>query len=110
MKFHVLAASVLLAAGTAAFAQQEDENDRPQAEATAAQANDEEELDEEDPGEEVVCRTERITGSLTRRRRTCMTRNEWADLEARTRDDMIRAGRSASGSPRMCNDPASPAC
>jgi hypothetical protein len=52
---------------------------------------------EDDPLQEVVCRTERITGSLTRRRRTCMTRAEWNDIEARTQEELRRQGRQASG-------------
>ena len=53
--------------------------------------------EEPDPGEEVVCRTEKVTGSLTRRQRTCLTRNEWEQVESRTRDELNRFGRNAAG-------------
>lgn len=115
MKFHMLCAAALLVGSTAVWAQDDGEADPRQADATAASSaqsatEDEAEEEEDQRGQKVVCRTERITGSLTRRRRTCMTRNEWAALEARTRDDMIRAGSRASGSPRLCNDPTRPNC
>lgn len=97
MKLRILATAVLLAGGTAALAQQQDDSDEQQAQVAAANAQNEDEAEEEDPGEEVICRTERVTGSLTRRTRTCMTRNEWNGVEARTRDEMNRMGRRASG-------------
>lgn len=101
MKFHMLTAAALLVGSTAVMAQDDAEPDPREANATVASsaqsATEDETEEEQDRGQEVVCRTERITGSLTRRRRTCMTRNEWAALEARTRDDMIRAGSRASG-------------
>lgn len=103
MKFQVIAAAVMLAGGSVALAQQEqqEQQQQQQQEATTtavpmAQVEDEQPA-EDDPGEEVVCRTERVTGSLTRRRRTCMTRNEWAGVEAATRDGLNRMGSNASG-------------
>ncbi|GGD50463.1 hypothetical protein GRI62_06680 [Erythrobacter arachoides] len=65
---------------------------------------------ESDPGEEVVCRTERMTGSLTRRTRTCMTRNEWNGVESRMRDQHNRMTRSASGGQCIPSDPQSGRC
>ena len=51
-------------------------------------------------GEEVVCRTDRATGSLTRRNRVCMTRNEWTLANERMRADVAGVlPRSASGIP-----------
>ncbi len=100
MKFHLIAAATLLVGSTAVLAQDADEREVDQAEATVAgtaQNEVEQPVEEEDRGEEVVCRTERVTGSLTRRRRTCMTRNEWAGIEARTRDELNRMGRNAAG-------------
>ena len=38
-----------------------------------------------DRGEEMICRRDRVTGSLTRSNRTCMTRNEWNGVAQRTR-------------------------
>ena len=65
---------------------------------------------EPDPGEEMVCRTERVTGSLTRRTRTCMTRNEWNGVESRTRDAHNRLTRGASGGQCIPSDAQSGRC
>lgn len=98
MKFRLFAAATLLAGSTVALAQQAEDNEGQPVEATqAANAQAEEDAEEEDAGEEVICRTERVTGSLTRRTRTCMTRNEWNGVEARTRDEVNRMGRRAAG-------------
>lgn len=48
-----------------------------------------------------VCRTQRVTGSLTRRQRTCMTEAQWAELERRTAENMNDISRNASGG-RAC--------
>jgi hypothetical protein len=50
-----------------------------------------------DPGEEVICRRDRATGSLTRVNRICKTRNEWNGIHAGTRDAMNDMARNASG-------------
>jgi hypothetical protein len=55
--------------------------------------------------EKKICRTERATGSLTRRTRICMTATEWRELNNRTRkghDEMVGA---ASGGCRAPGDP-----
>ncbi len=55
---------------------------------------------EEDPKKEKkICRTQKATGSLTRRTRICRTRAEWDALSARTRDGVQDLQNSASGSP-----------
>lgn len=101
MKFQVIAAAVLLAGGSVALAQQEQQEQQQSQEATTAAVPmaqlEGEQPAEDDPSQEVICRTERVTGSLTRRRRTCMTRAEWAGVEAATRDGMNRMGSNASG-------------
>jgi len=50
-----------------------------------------------DPGEEIICRRDRATGSLTRVNRVCKTRNEWNGIHANTRDNMNDMQRNASG-------------
>jgi hypothetical protein len=45
-----------------------------------------------------VCRSEKVTGSLTRVRRTCLTVEEWAHIESRTRDEVGKLQRGAAGS------------
>lgn len=105
MKYHVLAAISLAFGSTVVLAQEQEDATPSETEAAAAApaqaAVPEEAVDPEaeepDPGEEVVCRRERVTGSLTRIRRTCMTRNEWNDVEARTRDALNETNRGASG-------------
>ncbi len=104
MKLHMIAAATLALGTTAALAQDDGEA-TPQAQtAQAAEQQQDGEMPEveDNDGDEVVCRTERVTGSLTRRTRTCLTRNEWAAIEARTRDEMNRMGRNASGG-KSCN-------
>lgn len=96
----VLAALLLVAGGSAAFAQDADgdRQDATPAQATSSENDDAAEAQEDDPSQEVICRRERVTGSLTRVRRTCLTRAEWDEIESETRDGLIRAGRGASGS------------
>jgi hypothetical protein len=48
--------------------------------------------------EKKICRTEKSTGSLTRRTRICMTRAQWEALSARTRQGVQDFQNSASGS------------
>ena len=100
MKKTILAAALLMAGSSVAFAQDADEQREAAATAQTANSNSEEEAEaqEDDPSQEVICRRERVTGSLTRVRRTCLTRAEWDEVESETRDGLIRAGRSASGS------------
>ncbi len=91
-----LACVAAIALGTAALAQDADQ--QQPAEPQASQEGEQQAQDEEDDyGNEVVCRTERVTGSLTRRTRTCLTRNEWNDIQARTRDEVNKMTRTASG-------------
>ena len=99
MKSFVVAAAVLAFGTTIAFAQ--DSTEQPAAAPApeaSAQPAEQPAPEAEDPRlQEVVCRTTRITGSLTRRQRTCMTRAEWNDFEARTQEELRRQGRQASG-------------
>ena len=101
MRFHLIAAAALLVGSTAVLAQEAEDSEARNAETTAAtEAQAEEEpadAEELARGEEVVCRRERVTGSRVRVRETCMTRNEWNDVEARTRDGLNRMGSGASG-------------
>ena len=52
-----------------------------------------------------VCRTERATGSLTRRTRICMTAAQWRELHDRTRRGVTEMQGSASGSQAVVNNP-----
>lgn len=95
-----IAAAISLAAMSGASAQEPDSAEAAQAEQSeqdppAEEAPPEEELSEEDL--QIVCRTERVTGSLTRRRRTCLTRAEWAELERNYGQSHSDMTRNASG-------------
>lgn len=105
MRIHILAAAALALGTSAAWAQDQDEE---AAETQAVQATQQQE--EDDRGSEVLCRTERVTGSLTRRTRTCLTRDEWDIVEARTKDHLDRMGRNASGSQCIPDNPFQNRC
>jgi len=49
------------------------------------------------PPEKKVCRTERATGSLTRRTRICLTAAQWREVNDRTRRGLDEFVRDASG-------------
>ncbi|WP_338244711.1 hypothetical protein [Aurantiacibacter hainanensis] len=99
MRKSILAAAFLVAGGSVAFAQDADREgqEAKTTQTTNTENQDAAEAQEDEAMQEIVCRRERVTGSLTRVRRTCLTRAEWAQVEANTRDDMIRSGRNASG-------------
>jgi len=52
------------------------------------------------PPERKICRTEKATGSLTRRTRICLTAAQWRELNARTRRGVDEMQGSASGAGR----------
>ena len=88
MKNRILGAAMLVVAASALAAPPQERSTQP-----AAQP------------EKKVCRTERVTGSLTRRARICLTETQWREVYDRTRtghDDFIR---DASGGCRAPNDP-----
>ena len=47
--------------------------------------------------EKKICRTSKMTGSLTRRSRICLTEAQWRDLNARTRKGVDEMVGGASG-------------
>ena len=77
MRKSILALAVLMAS-TGVLAQEADTQDEPQR-------------------ERKICRTERVTGSLTRRTRICMTEAQWRELAARTRKGMDEMSRPQGG-------------
>jgi hypothetical protein len=44
-----------------------------------------------------VCRSEKVTASLTRVRRACLTQEEWDHIEGRSRDEVGKMQRRAAG-------------
>ena len=57
---------------------------------------------EEGSEEKKICRTSKMTGSLTRRSRICLTEAQWRELEDRTRTGVNDLQGSASGA-QSCN-------
>jgi hypothetical protein len=93
MKVTVLT-TVLLVAATGAMAAPPTEQSAPVAQEAAPSAGTNAAAgDAEGQKEKKICRTERATGSLTRRTRICMTEAQWREVNADTRrgmDDMTR--------------------
>jgi len=86
----ILAASLFMTAGVAiAAAPGAAEDATPKAEAAEK--------------EKKVCKTEKMTGSLTRVRRICMTRAEWNEMAENTNRSLDRLGRSANQAEALTN-------
>lgn len=67
---------------------------------TAATASEPEQAAEEAKTEKKVCKNEKVTGSLTRVRRVCMTQREWdglAESTSRGVNDMNRQQNTGGG-------------
>ena len=56
--------------------------------------------------ERKICRTEKATGSLTRRTRICLTEAQWREVHDRTKTGLNDFVRSASGGCRAPSNPA----
>ena len=75
--------------------------------AVAGAAVSAQEAQEEAPREKKICRTERATGSLTRRTRICLTEAQWRELNGRTRKGLEEMGQSAAGGANSAWQPGS---
>lgn len=54
--------------------------------------------------EKEICRTQKVTGSLTRKRQICMTQAQWDELAAKTKEGLDEYGSRASrGGPAVCD-------
>lgn len=63
--------------------------------------------DQEKPKKEKkICRSEKMTGSLTRVNRICMTQAQWDELAARTKRGLDEMTRSAAGGTNSAWNPA----
>jgi predicted secreted protein len=92
MKFTVLlAATVAFAVSAPALADEKDSG--------AAQ---------ETPKEKKICRTETVTGSIIAKRRTCLTKAQWDQLEEANRASVDRYTSRQSGRPGGQTNPAAP--
>ena len=77
--------------------------------AVSAQESQESQGQQEEPKKDKkICRTERATGSLTRRTRICMTDAQWRELNSRTRRGVDEMNSAASGGKMCVPDPADP--
>jgi hypothetical protein len=70
--------------------------------ASAAQAAE----DQEAKPERRICRTEKMTGSLTRRTRICLTEAQWRELSQRTQRGVQEMQNSAGGGTNPEQNPA----
>lgn len=52
--------------------------------------------DDAAPKEKKICKSEKMTGSLTRVRRTCLTQREWNQLAEQTRRNMSELDRQSN--------------
>jgi len=66
------------------------------------------EAQEEAPPEKKICRTERATGSLTRRTRICMTEAQWRELNSRTARGVTEMQGQGSGGQVVNRDSENP--
>ena len=94
MKSSILMAAILLTATGASAA--------PPAEAGASEATNTQAAAADD---KKICRTERATGSLTRRTRVCLTAAQWREVNSKTYRGVTEMQGSASGSQAVVNNP-----
>ena len=104
MKLSVLASALLFVA-SGAMAAPPAEQAAP-AEQTSAATNAAEGTNPD--AEKKVCRTERATGSLTRRTRVCMTAAQWREVNDRTKKGVDEMNSAAAGGKVCIPDPADP--
>ena len=62
------------------------------------------EAQQDAPREKKVCRSEKMTGALTRRTRIGMTEAQWRELNARTQRGVSEMQGTASGSQEVANN------
>jgi hypothetical protein len=104
MKLTVLASGLLLAA-TGAVAAPPAEDSSPVEQATQSPTASSQVSEEQPAEEKKICRTERATGSLTRRTRVCMTAAQWREINAKTYKGVSEMQGSASGGQAVANNP-----
>ena len=103
MKIGILAAAAVLVASGAAAAPQGDNS--AETAAASAEPSAATEAEAEPQEEKKVCRTERATGSLTRRTRVCLTAAQWRQIHDRTRRGVGEMQGTAGGSQAINNNP-----
>lgn len=102
----VIASAALLAANAAIAAAPAQQP--PSEETAGSSAGGDAEAEAEVAAEKKICRSEKATGSLTRRTRICLTATQWREIQDRTRRGVDEMNSGASGG-KMCvpnpNDP-----
>lgn len=96
MKRTVLAAVILLGATSALAAPPAGET-APADQAASASPSAATDVAEPPAEEKKICRTQKATGSLTRRNRICMTQAQWREIYDNTRRGVGELQGSASG-------------
>jgi hypothetical protein len=107
MKIGFLAAAVLVTTTDAIAAPPASDTtaaERAAAAAPAEQGATAAEGGAEPQEEKKICRTERATGSLTRRTRVCLTAAQWREVNSRTYKGVTEMQGSASGSQQVNRD------
>lgn len=56
--------------------------------------------------EKMICKSEKVTGSRTKVRRTCMTQAQWDQLAESTKKGLDEMGRNAAGGLKSSFDPS----
>ena len=106
MKIGILAATLVLASTGAIAAGPGDDAAEPATTAANAEpaAGAATETDAAAQDEKKICRTERATGSLTRRTRVCMTAAQWRDLNSKTMRGVSEMQGQGSGGQAVANN------
>ncbi len=105
MKIGFFAAAALIAATGAIAAPPASDDEGVATAAPAEQASTATSTGEEPQEEKKICRTERATGSLTRRTRVCLTAAQWREVHDRTRRGVGEMQGDSSGSQAIVNNP-----
>ena len=112
MKIGILVGAVALAATGAVAAQTADGEavEQPATTSTAEEASVAAATDSQaTPAEErKICRTEKATGSLTRRNRICLTQAQWREVNDRTRRGVGDLQGDSSGGKMCVPNPGDP--
>jgi len=101
MKIGIFAAAALVFTTGAMAAAPGDESDQASAAEQQPVAAD---AGTEAPAEKKVCRTERATGSLTRRTRVCMTAAQWREINSKTMRGVSEMQGQGSGGQTVQNN------
>ena len=102
--------AALVAAGTVMAQDQATPAQTAAGSAAAAPAPQSSAAPAEGRGSEVVCRSNRATGSRIRSNRVCKTRDQWAADQAALRDSMNDMSRSAGTTGASACNPGTPGC